>query len=49
MRKSKIYVENSTLDKIVASCKINEVEKIRFLKYLWYLTKREREDLLRYV
>ena len=45
MRKSKIYIENSILDKIVNSCKITENEKIKYLKYIWYLTIQEREEL----
>ena len=45
MVKSKIFVDNVMIDKISKSTKMDDNSKITFLKYIWYFTKSEREEL----
>ena len=49
MQKSKIYIEPLVLDKITGSNKLTEHEKISFLKYIWYMTLNERQELIQLV
>ncbi|MCH2188405.1 hypothetical protein MK079_01085 [Candidatus Gracilibacteria bacterium] len=45
MKKSKILVDASLLNKIAHSDKISEVEKISFLKFVGYMTSEEKHEL----
>lgn len=45
MKKSKIVVDTYILDKISESRELTSIEKINFLKYVWYLTISERREL----
>jgi hypothetical protein len=45
MKKSKIIVEWSILDKIAKSNILSPNEKLNFLKYIWYLTTEEKREL----
>lgn len=49
MKKSKITVESSVLDKIVNSKIITEKEKLYYLKYIWYLKAFERLEFSKLV
>jgi hypothetical protein len=44
-KKSKILFDNTMLDKIVNSVIISEQEKMNFIKYLAYLTRKEKKEL----
>jgi hypothetical protein len=44
-KKSKILFDNTMLDKIVNSVIISEQEKMNFIKYLAYLTSKEKKEL----
>lgn len=46
MKKSKIIVDFFLIDKISSSIILDDNSKISFLKYIWYLNKKEREELL---
>jgi len=46
MKKSKIIVDNQVIDKITNSIILDENSKISFLKYIWYMTKQERAELV---
>ncbi len=45
MYKSKIIIDKDILEKIVDSKKMEEWEKNNFLKYIWYMTKKEQKEL----
>jgi len=45
MKKSKIIVEWSILDKIAKSNILTQAEKLNFLKYIWYMTNEEKREL----
>jgi hypothetical protein len=45
MKKAKIIVDWSMLDKIVNSIILSEQEKLNFMKYIWYMTKSEKKEL----
>ena len=45
MKKSKIIVKWSILDKIAKSNILTQAEKINFLKYIWYMTTKEKKEL----
>ncbi len=45
MKKSKIIINSSILNKIVNSVVLTEKEKLTFLKYIWYMTKKEQLQL----
>jgi hypothetical protein len=45
MKKSKIIVEWSILDKIAKSNILTQSEKLNFLKYIWYMTNEEKREL----
>ena len=45
MKKSKIIVDWSILDKIVNSVILSEKEKLNFMKYIWYMTMSEKKEL----
>ncbi len=45
MKKSKILVDASLLNKIAHSDRISEVEKINFLKFVGYMTSEEKSEL----
>ena len=45
MKKSKIIVEWSILDKIARSNILTQAEKLNFLKYIWYMTSDEKREL----
>lgn len=47
MKKSKITVESSVLDKIVNSKIITQKEKLYYLKYIWYLKSFERLEFIK--
>jgi len=49
MKKSKITVESSVLDKIANSKIITEKEKLYYLKYIWYLKGFERLEFAKLV
>lgn len=49
MEKSNIIIDPFVLSKISCSDKLKNVEKIRFLKYVWYLTKSERKELIQII
>jgi len=45
MKKSKIIVDWSILDKIVNSIILSEQEKLNFMKYISYMTTWEKKEL----
>lgn len=45
MKKAKIIVDWSILNKIVDSMILSDTEKLNFMKYIWYMTKNEKENL----
>ncbi len=45
MKKAKVIVEWNILDKIANSTKLTEREKISYLRYVWYLTQKEKRNL----
>ena len=45
MKKAKIIIDWSILDKIVNSMILSEQEKLNFMKYIWYMTKSEKKEL----
>jgi len=45
MKKAKIIIDGSILDKIVNSMILSEQEKLNFMKYIWYMTKNEKKEL----
>ena len=45
MKKAKIIIDWSILDKIVNSIILSEQEKLNFMKYIWYMTKNEKKEL----
>ncbi len=45
MRKSKITINSSILDKIVESSILSDKEKLVFMQYIWYMTGSERLKL----
>lgn len=45
MKKAKIIVDWSILDKIVNSIILSEQEKLNFMKYIWYMTTNEKQEL----
>ena len=45
MKKSKIIINSSILDKIVNSVILSEKEKLNFMKYLAYMTSSEQKQL----
>jgi hypothetical protein len=44
-KKRKILFDNTMIDKIVNSIIITEYEKLYFLKYVAYLTSKEKKEL----
>jgi len=44
-KKTKIIVEWSILDKIAKSRLLSEQQKLNFLKYIWYMTQKEKKEL----
>lgn len=44
-KKRKILFDNTLLNKIVNSIIITEYEKLYFLKYIAYLTSKEKKEL----
>jgi hypothetical protein len=49
MKKSKVLVEGSILDRISNSTKIQEESKISFMKYVWYMTNAEKKEFLQII
>jgi len=49
MKKSKIIIDSFILNKISNSNKLNNEEKIHFLKYVWYMTSSEKRELAQVV
>ncbi len=45
MKKSKIIVDWSILDKIVNSIILSDQEKLNFMKYISYMTTWEKQEL----
>jgi len=45
MKKAKIIIDWSILDKIVDSIILSEQEKLNFMKYIWYMTRNEKQEL----
>ncbi len=45
MKKSKINVEHDILNMIANSTKLTESQKISFLKFIWYMNKKEIDEL----
>jgi hypothetical protein len=45
MKKAKIIVDWSMLDNIVNSMILSETEKLHFMKYVWYMTTNEKQEL----
>ncbi len=45
MKKAKIIIDWSILDKIVNSIILSENEKLNLMKYIWYMTIREKQKL----
>lgn len=45
MEKARIIADVSILDKITNSTKMGDIEKLNFLKYIWYMTEQERQEL----
>jgi len=45
MKKAKIIVDWSMLDKIVNSMILSEKEKLNFMRYVWYMTTNEKQEL----
>jgi len=45
MKKAKIIVDWSILDKIVQSMILSDNEKLTFMKYIWYMTRSEKKQL----
>lgn len=45
MKKSKIIIDSFVLDKISSSSELTSDAKIQFLKYVWYMTLSERQEL----
>ncbi|MDD3302840.1 MAG: hypothetical protein PHN31_04730 [Candidatus Gracilibacteria bacterium] len=48
-KKKNFLVDNSLLDKIVNSLLLTEQEKLNFLKYISYLTSKEKRELYKLV
>ena len=46
MQKSIFVVDAELIDAIANSKILKEIEKINFLKYIWYMTFLERKQLL---
>jgi hypothetical protein len=46
MKKAKIIVDWSILDKIVDSIILSDIEKLNFMKYIWYMTTNEKQELV---
>ena len=49
MKKSKIIIDSFILNKISCSNELKDSEKINFLKYVWYMTSSERNELAQVV
>ena len=49
MRKAKIIIEWSILDKIANSVMLSDNEKLNFLKYIWYMTWDEKIQLAKLI
>ncbi len=45
MKKSKIIIDSFILDKISGSNELTGNDKIHFLKYVWYMTNSEKQEL----
>lgn len=45
MKKSKIIVKGTLLDKIANSNLLEDFEKMSYLRYVWYLTPDEQNEL----
>ncbi len=45
MKKAKIIVDWSILNRIVNSIILSEKEKLNFMKYIWYMTTSEKKQL----
>ena len=45
MKNTKLIVEWNILDKIANSTKMDDSQKIDFLKYIWYMTREEKREL----
>jgi len=49
MQKSKIIIDEFTINKIANSTIIDNNSKISFLKYIWYMTWSEKKELLQMI
>ena len=49
MKKNKIIIDSFILNKISNSDILSNIEKIHFLKYVWYMTNSERKELAQFV
>lgn len=45
MKKCKIKLETSLIDKIASSHSLSQNEKLQFLKYVGYMTQSEKKEL----
>ena len=45
MKKAKIIVDWSILNRIIKSVILSEKEKLTFMKYIWYMTQNEKRQL----
>lgn len=46
MKKIKLNLDGEVLEKISTSSVLTQWEKLNFLKFVWYLTKKEQKDLV---
>ena len=45
MKKRQIKVDADILDMITNSTKLSEAQKISFLKFIWYMNRKEIDEL----
>ncbi len=49
MQNKKFKLDEGVLDKISSSNVMTDSEKISFMKYLWYMTSSEKEELVQII
>lgn len=49
MQKRKIKIDEWVLNKITSSETMTDSEKLSFMKYLWYMTTSEKEELVQII
>ena len=49
MQKSNIRLDGDLLDIISSSSVLKDSEKIDFMKYIWYMTKTEKRELVQLI